>query len=141
METNENQRDVVVQAGARRLHGHLTVPSGATGVVAFAHGSGSGRNSPRNQQVARQLNQVYLVTLLMDLLDEVEAQDRINVFDVELLADRLLAAACWLCGHTRTRGLPLGYFGAKQRPLSLAGIHSMDAVASAASLRSSMVAT
>jgi putative phosphoribosyl transferase len=81
-------------------------------MVAFAHGSGSGRFSPRNQFVARELEDAGLGTLLIDLLEENEADDRRKVFDIELLADRLGAAADWLRLSPETRALALGYFGA-----------------------------
>jgi putative phosphoribosyl transferase len=80
--------------------------------VAFAHGSGSGRFSPRNQFVARVLQQAALATLLLDLLEEEEAEDRNNVFDIGLLANRLQSAADWLRQEPATGALPLGYFGA-----------------------------
>jgi pimeloyl-ACP methyl ester carboxylesterase len=81
--------------------------------VAFAHGSGSSRLSPRNRQVAGSLHAEGLATLLFDLLTDAEANDRANVFDIELLGSRLLSATSWLradpdLGPT----LPLGYFGA-----------------------------
>lgn len=94
------------------LKGDLALPLEAQGVVLFAHGSGSGRFSPRNQYVARELQQASLATLLIDLLTDAEANDRAKVFDIELLADRLHAAADWLSRESRTRGLPLGLFGA-----------------------------
>src|SRR5262249_15128275 len=78
----------------------------------FAHGSGSGRLSPRNQFVARELQKANLATLLLDLLEEEEADDRRKVFDIKLLSDRLQAAADWLAKDSRTRALRLGYFGA-----------------------------
>ena len=108
----ENQRDeeVHVRAGESSLFGHLTVPAGAIGLVLFAHGSGSSRHSPRNQFVARALNEVALATMLFDLLASHEELERANVFDVELLADRLLAATAW--AHAEVPGLPVGYFGA-----------------------------
>ncbi len=103
---------VEVPAGRRRLSGILRVPPGAGGVVAFAHGSGSGRFSPRNQFVARALEEGGLATLLLDLLEEEEAEDREKVFDIELLAERLQSAGDWLSQEPQTRGLRLGYFGA-----------------------------
>jgi putative phosphoribosyl transferase len=103
---------VEIPAGKRRLSGTLTVPAGAGGVVAFAHGSGSGRFSPRNQFVASVLQDGGLATLLLDLLEEEESQDRENVFDIDLLATRLQSAAGWLAEEPQTRGFPLGYFGA-----------------------------
>jgi len=106
----EDEVDVV--AGRLVLAGHLNVPDSATGVVIFAHGSGSSRNSPRNLAVARALNEVGLATLLFDLLTNEEEQDRANVFDIELLAQRLLDATIWLRQQKGLVGLPVGYFGA-----------------------------
>ena len=95
-----------------RLAGHLTVPEAAPGVVLFAHGSGSSRHSPRNLAVARVLNEAGLGTLLFDLLTEAEASERGNVFDVGLLARRLLGATVWLGEQPGCRSLQVGYFGA-----------------------------
>jgi putative phosphoribosyl transferase len=106
------EREVEIPAGRRRLSGILHVPRGAAGVVAFAHGSGSGRFSPRNQFVARMLQEAGLATLLLDLLEEEEADDRQKVFAIELLAERLQSAADWLSREPATAGLRLGYFGA-----------------------------
>jgi putative phosphoribosyl transferase len=94
------------------LEGILTVPAGARGAVVFAHGSGSGRFSPRNQFVAHALQEARLATLLLDLLEEQEGGDRVRVFDIELLAYRLQSAADWLGEEPETRDLGLGYFGA-----------------------------
>jgi putative phosphoribosyl transferase len=105
-------RLVEVPAGRVSLPGHLCVPRGAAAVVVFAHGSGSGRHSPRNQFVAGVLQDSGLGTLLLDLLDEEEAEDRRKVFDIALLAERLHAAADWLAGQHETADLRLGYFGA-----------------------------
>ncbi len=105
-------RPVEIRSGTRRLAGVLHVPSGAGAVVAFAHGSGSGRLSPRNQYVARVLQEARLATLLLDLLEEEEGEDREKVFDIDLLATRLRAAADWLRQDPQTAGLRLGYFGA-----------------------------
>lgn len=106
------ERHVEIASGSRRLLGMLEVPTAAKGVVAFAHGSGSGRFSPRNQFVARVLQKAGLATLLLDLLEEEEAEDRKKVFDIELLAERLQSAADWLRRQPDTGGLRLGYFGA-----------------------------
>ncbi|MER7918988.1 MULTISPECIES: phosphoribosyltransferase family protein [unclassified Streptomyces] len=106
------EREVSVPAWDVRLGGSLTVPEGATGVVAFAHGSNSGRHSPRNRHVAEGLHRAGLGTLLFDLLTDTEASDRDNVFDIPLLAGRLLAATHWLRAEPSARGLALGYFGA-----------------------------
>jgi putative phosphoribosyl transferase len=110
--TKGTERLVEIAAGGRRLSGILTVPRAAGGVVAFAHGSGSGRFSPRNQFVARVLQEAGLATLLLDLLEEEEAEDREKVFDIDLLAERLESAGTWLSRDPETRSLRLGYFGA-----------------------------
>jgi putative phosphoribosyl transferase len=90
----------------------LGVPPDAKGVVLFAHGSGSGRKSPRNNHVAESLRLAGIATLLLDLLTPAEEQDRRNVFDVELLASRLIQATHWIEDQRPVRGLPVGYFGA-----------------------------
>ena len=94
------------------LEGMLALPAGAGAVVAFAHGSGSSRSSPRNQRVAAALRRLGLGTLLFDLLSEDEAADRARVFDIPLLAERLLDATRWLGAERPTRELRVGYFGA-----------------------------
>jgi putative phosphoribosyl transferase len=94
------------------LDGLLGVPPSAAGVVLFAHGSGSSRLSPRNAQVAQVLRSARMATLLFDLLTEAEAADRTNVFDVDLLGQRLRDATVWVRQHERTKGLPVAYFGA-----------------------------
>lgn len=99
-------------AGTVRLRGRLTLPAGATGVVVFAHGSGSSRHSPRNRFVARGLNRAGLGTLLFDLLTEDEERDRANVFDIPLLAERLAGTTDWLRRRPDAEGLAVGYFGA-----------------------------
>jgi putative phosphoribosyl transferase len=106
------KREIEIPSGKRKLSGMLHVPPRAEGVVTFAHGSGSGRLSPRNQFVARILQEAGLATLLMDLLEEEEAEDRQKVFDIELLAGRLASAADWLSRQPETDALSLGYFGA-----------------------------
>jgi pimeloyl-ACP methyl ester carboxylesterase len=106
------ETDVVVTAGAVSLPGTLTVPGGACGVVVFAHGSGSSRLSTRNVAVARALVDQGCATLLFDLLTSPEAADRGNVFDIDLLGRRVLAATAWLRGRPEVRDLPVGYFGA-----------------------------
>lgn len=94
------------------LEGRIVVPEKAVGVVAFAHGSGSSRFSPRNNYVADALQTAGLATLLFDLLTDGEAGDRANVFDIALLAERLTLAGDWLSEDALTKSLPLGYFGA-----------------------------
>jgi putative phosphoribosyl transferase len=98
------------------LEGDLRIPSGAFGIVLFAHGSGSSRHSPRNQFVANMLNEAGLATLLFDLLtaDE-ERKDRSTAqlrFDIRLLSQRVIEATGWLARQEMTRTLPIGYFGA-----------------------------
>lgn len=105
-------QDVEIRSGERRLKGTLAIPAGASGLVVFSHGSGSSRFSPRNRFVAEALQQADLATLLIDLLEEQEEQDRRNVFDIDLLSSRLQSVADWLNKEPRTRGLRLGYFGA-----------------------------
>ena len=105
-------KEVVIPAGAARLRAIFRLPSKARGVVAFAHGSGSGRLSARNNFVAQALHEAGIATLLADLLEEDEALDRRNVFDIDLLAGRLLANAQWLDQLPETHGMLLGYFGA-----------------------------
>ncbi len=94
------------------LQGDLAVPVGARGIVLFAHGSDSSRLSPRNREVARNINQAGLATLLFDLLTPLEAEDRANVFDIRLLADRLKTATTWVGCQPELRDLAIGYFGA-----------------------------
>ena len=106
------ERTIQVQSGAARLEGMLGIPEGAKGVVLFAHGSGSGRFSPRNQYVARVLREGGIGTLLIDLLEEWESDDRSKVFDIDLLAARLLSATEWLRQDEQTKNAAIGYFGA-----------------------------
>lgn len=106
------EHHVSIAQGPVVLEGLLGLPAGSEGAVVFAHGSGSGRFSPRNNFVARYLQRQGLATLLLDLLTEAEADDRRKIFDIDLLADRLLLAKAWLESDRRTRHLRLGYFGA-----------------------------
>jgi putative phosphoribosyl transferase len=94
------------------LPGRLTLPESAIGLVLFAHGSGSSRFSPRNTYVGSVLHEAWIGTLLFDLLTPQEETDRTNVFDIRLLADRLVAAVRFFAEHEQTRHLPLGLFGA-----------------------------
>ncbi len=105
-------REVIIRCAQRRMLATLSIPSGAQAVVAFAHGSGSGRFSARNQFVASVLQKAGLATLLLDLLEDEEAEVQQNVFDIELLASRLNDAANWLRDDVDTRGMTLGFFGA-----------------------------
>lgn len=88
------------------------MPDPASGLVVFAHGSGSSRFSPRNRAVAQVLHRRGLATLLLDLLRPDEERDRANVFDIELLAARLVAATRWAAHEPELGARPLGYFGA-----------------------------
>jgi putative phosphoribosyl transferase len=104
--------DVTIQVGSVQLSGRLVVPPGATGMVIFAHGAGSGRHSPRNRFVATVLNRARLGTLLFDLLTPAEELDRRNVFDIELLAARLGGVTDWLRAERVRAGPRIAYFGA-----------------------------
>lgn len=106
------ERIIRIQSDGVQLDGILELPEGAQGVVLFAHGSGSGRFSPRNQFVARSLRKRGLGTLLFDLLEPSEADDREKVFDIDLLAERLLSATEWVESNPETKSLAIGYFGA-----------------------------
>ena len=94
------------------LTGDLTVPKNPRGIVLFAHGSGSSRLSPRNTYVAEKLNAHGFATLLFDLLTNEEGEDRRNVFDIPLLADRVVEASIWITSEPDLEDLPLGLFGA-----------------------------
>jgi putative phosphoribosyl transferase len=106
------EHPIAITEGRLSLDGILGLPAQSHGVVLFAHGSGSGRLSPRNTFVARHLQQNGLATLLLDLLTPDEAEDRRKVFDIGLLADRLLIAKAWLEREPRTAHMGIGYFGA-----------------------------
>lgn len=110
--TTQKDDVVEVRIGSLGLAGLLGVTSDAKGIVVFAHGSGSGRYSPRNNDVARGLRDSGLATLLLDLLTPREEQNRANVFDIDLLASRLLMASQWAHAQPELAELPVGYFGA-----------------------------
>jgi alpha-beta hydrolase superfamily lysophospholipase len=112
MVTREREQAVGIPMDAAVHQGALAIPAAAKGLVLFAHGSGSGRLSPRNNYVAGVLRESGVATLLFDLLTE--AEDRIydNRFDIDLLTHRLLLATQWAGQQAATRGLALGYFGA-----------------------------
>jgi pimeloyl-ACP methyl ester carboxylesterase len=110
------ERTISISVGAATLEGTFGVPEHATGVILFAHGSGSSRFSPRNRFVAHTLREAGLGTLLLDLLspreadvDDVTAELR---FDIPMLADRLVVAIDWLGAQPETNKLPVGLFGA-----------------------------
>ena len=104
--------EILVRAAAATVAGRLTIPQRPRGVVVFAHGSGSSRHSPRNRYVAEVLHSAGLATLLFDLLTPEEERDRANVFDIALLAERLIDVTAWLGSARDAAGLPVGYFGA-----------------------------
>ena len=117
-----------IQLGKVTLRGQIDVPEGATGIVLFAHGSGSSRLSPRNQLVARILRSGGLATLLFDLLsqeeEEIDMKTRHLRFDIKLLAERLMEAATWLEANPHTQGLKVGFFGS-----STGGAAALEAAA------------
>ncbi len=109
-------REVQLRLDGIELGGSLSVPDDARGLVLFAHGSGSSRHSPRNRQVAAELQRAGFAALLMDLLSaEEDAVDRVtreHRFDIPLLGERLVGAIDWLAEEPSTRELPIGLFGA-----------------------------
>ena len=107
-----HQPEVKIRSDGSLLRGFLVVPDRPRGMIVFAHGSGSGRHSPRNHFVARVLQDAGFATLLVDLLTEEEMEDRSNVFDIDLLADRLNLVDDWLKTDPQLEKLPLGIFGA-----------------------------
>jgi dienelactone hydrolase len=129
---------VAVGSGGTQLFGDLEVPSDRTGLVVFAHGTGSSRFSPRNRLVAQQLRAEGFATLLLDLLTESEEQTDLRTrelrFDVGLLADRVLSALDRMREHDEVRGLPVGLFGASTGAaaalIAAAGDESVQAVVS-----------
>jgi putative phosphoribosyl transferase len=123
-----------IPAGGVTLEGDLALPAGAEGIVLFAHGSGSGRHSPRNRFVAQSLREGGLGTLLVDLLTQDEEQLELRTrhlrFDIGLLAERLIAITHWLGQQPATRGLRIGYFGASTGAGAalVAAAHRPDAI-------------
>ena len=133
-------RDVKVRTSGAQLDGRLTMFPGATAVVAFAHGSGSSRHSPRNQAVADELHRSGIATLLFDLLtpqeERVDATTARQRFDIDLLTRRLTGAVDWLAAHEDTGGTPIGLFGASTGAAAAdewrqATLHSIESVRSA----------
>jgi dienelactone hydrolase len=107
--------EVEIEAGPAILSGNLTIPDGAIALILFAHGSGSSRHSPRNQFVARILNDARLATLLFDLLtreeEAIDIRSREHRFNIGLLAERLVHATRWAKQQKQQRDLRIGYFG------------------------------
>jgi putative phosphoribosyl transferase len=118
--------DVVIPAGRVRLEGALELPAQPGAVVAFAHGSGSGRHSPRNRFVAAELRKAGLGTLLLDLLTPGEDERGEARFDIDLLTGRLGAAVRYLSRDARTRGLAVGLFGASTGAASALRVAASD---------------
>ena len=108
-------REVEIPTDKGPTRGNIAIPDGAGGIVLFAHGSGSGRHSPRNNFVAQKLRDAGLATFMMDLLTEDEERadmrSREFRFDIELLAERLVLATEWLDSDDKTGELEVGYFG------------------------------
>ncbi len=110
------ERDITISTSAGNIHGTLAIPEGATGIVVFAHGSGSSRHSPRNREVAAALQDAGLATFLFDLLtaqeDAIDQRTREYRFDIPLLGNRLVTVTDWLREQPETAELAVGYFGA-----------------------------
>lgn len=103
---------VAIRAGGRLLAGDLHLPKSARAVTVFVHGSGTTRRDAQNEFVARRLERAGIGTLLVDLLEDYEARERHNVFDVDMQAQRLVEVVRWLHAEPRCAALPAGYFGA-----------------------------
>lgn len=112
METKFSTQAIRIPAAGARLHGDLTLPDSAKGIVIFSHGSGSSRKSPRNRFVAAQLQENGMATLLLDLLTENEDAVYETRFDIGLLSRRLKEVVLWAMENVDTKGLPIGLFGA-----------------------------
>ncbi|WP_425492298.1 dienelactone hydrolase family protein [Halovivax gelatinilyticus] len=111
MSPDETNSVIEIPVDGVALEGELVIPPGASGLVVFAHGSGSSRHSPRNNAVAETLRERGLATLLFDLLTEAEDRDRATRFDIQLLTDRLVATTGWLRNRPETSARSIGYFG------------------------------
>lgn len=105
------ENEIDIPCGDVVIKGNLHISEESTGLVLFAHGSGSGRFSPRNNYVAKYFQDNGLSTLLMDLLTKDEELDRNNVFDIDLLAKRLVETTKWALKSDMTKELKIGYFG------------------------------
>jgi putative phosphoribosyl transferase len=116
--SKNGERLVQISAGQTTLEGNLIIPKSSRGIVLFAHGSGSGRHSPRNKYVAEVLQDAGIATLLIDLLTEEEEEIDLHTrhlrFDIDLLAQRLIEATDWLKQeqNIQTKDLSVGFFGA-----------------------------
>lgn len=111
--SQSRSESVIISApDGKKLHGIVTCPLTARGLILFAHGSGSSRFSPRNRLVATVLEESSIATLLFDLLTAAEEDNRALVFDIDFLTKRLLSAAAWVKKQPKLAALPLGFFGA-----------------------------
>lgn len=135
--TNKTISDLKIPIDQVILDGDLTTFPSMKALIIFSHGSGSSRKSPRNQMVARQLNNAGFGTLLFDLLTDAEAVNRKNVFDIEFLSNRLVSVTQWLRKRPDVKNLNLGYFGAStgaaaaiQAAAKLPGLHRVYAIVS-----------
>jgi putative phosphoribosyl transferase len=130
----QTDQNVEIRVGQVQLHGILAVSDQAQGIVIFAHGTGSGRLSPRNQHVAQLLQKAGLATLLMDLMTEREERSdaitRALAFDIPFLAERVEAATDWVVSNQDTQGLRMGYFGASTGAAAalMAAAHKPDLI-------------
>ena len=106
------KKSIQIPIGEIELEGELVIPSQAKGIVLFAHGSGSSRQSPRNQYVAQALHSENIGTLLFDLLTAEEDTVYETRFDIDLLTERLILATKCLMKQPQIKDLPIGYFGA-----------------------------
>ncbi|MBQ0734731.1 dienelactone hydrolase family protein [Aquimarina celericrescens] len=108
----DKHKPISIKIGDVVLQGNLTIPENPLGIIIFSHGSGSSRLSPRNNYVAKVLQEKGLATLLFDLLTEQEDTIYENRFDIDLLTKRLIAVTNWVKNYTDTKGLKMMYFGA-----------------------------
>lgn len=115
-DSGSSETEVRIPSGDAWLYGDLVVPPAFAGIVLFAHGSGSGRHSARNRQVAHQLQQAGIATLLFDLLtaqeEQVDVHTRQHRFDIPLLTRRMQDATAWVQSRKDLQRAPIGYFGA-----------------------------
>lgn len=112
MSAKEIKKTVNIKINSIIIEGELTVPENALGLVLFAHGSGSSRFSPRNNYVAKVLQEGNMATLLVDLLTKEEDSDYEKRFDIDLLAERLIKITNWIKENEETKNFKIGYFGA-----------------------------
>lgn len=112
MQNNEIKKTVNIKIDSIMIEGELTIPKGASGLILFAHGSGSSRFSPRNNYVAKILQKANLATFLVDLLTKDEDLDYEQRFDINLLSERLFKITKWLQKNEETSKMKIGYFGA-----------------------------